>query len=107
MKHSQTIMVPKHQVAEVQRVCDEPPGSDCEQATPIFTWTAKFPNGLQADVKVVSDSEPEEQPCWCEAVLFNEKGYELVCTEPSDTPWDEWSFMYEGDEYVVNVQAEG
>lgn len=106
MRHTKTIMVPKAQVAEVQRVCDEAPGSDCEQAAPIFTWTAKFSNGFQADVKVVSDTEPEKHPCWCEAVLFDEKGCELACNEPSDAPWDEWSFLYDGDEYVVNVRPE-
>lgn len=84
-------------------MCAEPPGSDCEQAAPVFVWTAKFPNGFEADVKVVSASNPEEEPCWCEAVLFDDKGVEIMCSEPSDEPWDEWSFEHAGIEYVVNV----
>ena len=67
-----------------------------------ITHTAKFPNGIEADIKLVicKDDKP-----YTEAVLF-QNGSELTCTDPSDEYKGEWFFRYNGIEYVVIVNTE-
>lgn len=67
-----------------------------------ITHTAKFPNGIEADIKLVicEDDKP-----YTEAVLFHD-GSELTCTDPSDSYEGEWFFRYNGIEYIVIVNAE-
>ena len=68
----------------------------------IITHTAKFPNGIEADIKLVIC---EDEPPYAEGVLFH-NGFELTCTEPDDTYDREWNFEFNGIEYVVIVEAE-
>lgn len=64
--------------------------------------TAKFPNGIEADIKLVicEDDKP-----YTEGVLFL-NGHEIGCTEPQETYTGEWNFEYEDDSYIVNVKVE-
>ena len=61
--------------------------------------TAKFPNGIEADIKLVIC---EDEKPYTEGVLFH-KGFELTCTEPDDTYEGEWMFEHNGIEYIVIV----
>ncbi len=67
-----------------------------------ITHTVKFPNGIEADIKLVICDE--EQP-YTEGVLFQD-GVELTHTECEDTYEGEWWFEHNGIEYIVNVIAE-
>ncbi len=67
-----------------------------------ITHAAKFPNGIEADIKLVICDE--DQP-YTEGVLF-QNGVELTHTECEDTYEGEWYFEYDGIEYVVNVIVE-
>ena len=67
-----------------------------------ITHTAKFPNGIEADIKLVIC---EDEPPYTEGVLFH-NGFELTCTEPDDTYDGEWDFEFNGIEYVVIVEVE-
>ena len=64
--------------------------------------TAKFPNGIEADIQLVIC---EEGYPYTEGVLFH-NGFELTCTEPDDTYDGEWYFEHNGIEYIVNVIVE-
>lgn len=65
-----------------------------------ITHTAKFPNGIEADIKLVIC---EEGTPYTEGVLFHD-GCELICTEPNYTYDGEWNFEYDGAEYTVLVE---
>lgn len=65
-----------------------------------ITHTAKFPNGIEADIKLVIC---EEGTPYTEGVLFHD-GCELICTEPNCTYDGEWNFEYDGAEYTVLVE---
>lgn len=65
-----------------------------------ITHTAKFQNGIEADIKLVIC---EEGTPYTEGVLFHD-GCELICTEPNCTYDDEWNFGYDGAEYTVLVE---
>lgn len=63
--------------------------------------TAKFSNGIEADIKLVIC---EESP-YTEGVLLHD-GYELTCTDPDDTYDGEWDFEVNGVKYIVLVEVE-
>lgn len=67
-----------------------------------ITHTAKFPNGIEADIKLVicEDDRP-----YTEGVLFC-NGFELTCTDPDCAYDGEWHFEYNGVEYIVIVNTE-
>ena len=67
-----------------------------------FYDTAKFPNGIEADIKLVICEE--ERP-YTEGILFH-NGFELTHTDCEDTYDGEWYFEHNGIEYVVNVIVE-
>lgn len=64
-----------------------------------ITHTAKFPNGIEADIKLVIC---EEENPYTEGVLFH-NGFELAHTDCECTYDGEWRFEHNGIEYVVNV----
>lgn len=47
----------------------------------LCRWTANFGNGYEMDFKVCSSDEND--PIWCEAVLFR-NGSEIACSEVLD-----------------------
>lgn len=64
--------------------------------------TAKFSNGIEADIKLVICEE--ERP-YTEGVLFH-NGFELTHTDCESTYDGVWCFEHNGIEYVVNVIVE-
>lgn len=66
-----------------------------------FSATAHFRNGREMDVKICPDDEGGDP--WSEAVLFNEKGGQLTCTDPGEDFFGDWELPYDGDLYVVHV----
>ena len=67
-----------------------------------ITHTAVFPNGIEADIKLVIC---EEELPYTEGVLFL-NGHELQCTDPESTYDGEWYFDHNGTDYVVTVKSE-
>lgn len=67
-----------------------------------ITHTAKFPNGIEADIKLVIC---QEDTPYTEGVLFH-NGFELACTEPNCVYDGKWNFEYDGIEYTVLVEVE-
>ena len=67
-----------------------------------ITHTAKFPNGIEADIKLVIC---EEESPYTEGVLFH-NGFELTRTDPDCLYDGEWDFCHNGIIYIVNVEAE-
>lgn len=67
-----------------------------------IVYTAKFPNGIEADIKLVIC---EEESPYTEGVLFR-NGFELTHTEPECTYDGEWNFEHDEIEYTVIVEKE-
>ena len=66
----------------------------------IITHTAKFQNGIEADIKLVIC---EEEPPYTEGVLFH-NGFELARTDCEDEYTGDWYFEVGGEEYCVHVE---
>ncbi len=78
---------------------DPVPGSVSLGRNETITHTAKFPDGRQMDVKCCHGD-----PAWTEAVLFNDRGEELCCTEAAEDYEGEWTIGYGGVEYTAIIE---
>lgn len=65
--------------------------------------TAKFPDGNELDVKCCGC---KDAPSWTEAVLFNDHGVELCCTDCSEDYLGEWEIEHDGVIYKALVVPE-
>ena len=66
-------------------------------------WTARFPNGFEADLRVNTNGI-EDKDLYAEMVLFDGDGRELSFTDPQyELDGACWYFHIDGDEYRVDV----
>ena len=63
--------------------------------------TAVFPDGMQADIKLVICDEES----YTEAVLFDKNGFQKAYTDPADEYTGDWELEYDDINYVVTVKA--
>ena len=72
------------------------------------SYTVTFADGMQMDVKLCgsSDDGSGQNPLWTEAVLFDENGKEVACTDSKDFFFGTWELDYEGVCYRVDVIEE-
>jgi len=109
VRYEATIEVPSPQAADAIELCTTVCGRQVSRDDVMYTWSSKFENGYAVDVKIVASGEPETDPCWCEAVLFNEKGGEVMYTDPDfdNGPFGPWILRDGDDKYVVTVRRQG
>lgn len=69
-----------------------------------ISHTIVFPDGKQMDIKCCG---AQEECSWTEAVLFDENGCELCCSEVSDHYDGIWELEYKDRRYVVIVRICG
>lgn len=67
-----------------------------------ITYTVKFPDGKQMDIKCCGC---QDAASWTEAVLFEEYGRQLCCTEPADTFDGPWQLQFQDINYIVVIKA--
>lgn len=67
-----------------------------------ITHTAKFPDGIEIDIKLVIC---EDDTPYTEGVLF-QNGCEQAGTEPGCAYDGKWTFHFNGTEYIVIVEVE-
>jgi hypothetical protein len=106
MNHEQTIVkVPKKLIDQIQHYLSLPLGLDDSEYqgedNTIIVATIKCSNGCEIDIKCCGC---QEEASWTEAVLFNENGAELCCTECSDEILGEW--ILEDDDIIYSVVIE-
>ena len=66
----------------------------------IETWTATFPNGISADIKLNTSGDD----VWCEGVLFDKNNLEIACTDVMDKLDGEYVWSVGSDTYKVIVK---
>ena len=98
-------------VERVTKLCVNAPGRDeVGRDEVVYEWEAKFTDGTVIAVQVCADNEPDNHPCWCQAVLFQtgDSGdlYEVSCTDVEERPWGDWEFKEGGNEYRFKVEPE-
>lgn len=65
-----------------------------------ISHTVVFPDGKQMDIKCCG---AQNERSWTEAVLFNQNGCELCCSEVSDRYDGIWELEYQNRRYVAIV----
>ena len=102
-----TVAVEKKMAARINRYVSHEPENEaeCLSEDETICFTAAFENGYQADIKCcgVQYNEGECNTAWTEAVLFNERGCEVTCSEPSEEYFGRWELQCGSDKYVIDV----
>lgn len=82
--------------------------SECLGEEETIRHTAVFADGRQMDIKCcgVRYIEGESNKAWSEAVLFDEDGAELACTDPDGYYTGKWEIQAGGAVYRVSVEIE-
>lgn len=108
MRFEKWLFINKGQADIINRYLTEEPNCpvDCLGEDVSISNTVRFENGLKMDIKCcgVQFEEGRSNTAWTEAVLFKD-GAQVCCTEPSDEYLGEWVCEYDGNEYVVIVEA--
>lgn len=68
----------------------------------VIMHTAKFSNGIEADIKLVIC---EEEAPYTEGVLFH-NGFEMAHTDCEDEYTGDWYFEANGEEYCVHIEED-
>jgi len=69
-----------------------------------ITFTAKFDNGYEADIKCCGT---QDDVAWTEAVLFDENGVQVAYSEPDSSILGDWElYDWDGNTYRVKVDYE-
>lgn len=108
--YEEGIVIRPETAAMIKRyLTEELPEEEALNETETISYTARFANGYEMDIKCcgVKYLEGESNRAWLEAVLFDENGAQLCCEDPYD---DEsivgtWEIEYNGDIYRVFVEA--
>lgn len=100
MKHERKIIIPLEEASKLKEILSIEEGrcpeyKDCET---IATYTAKFDDGIEADIKLCNGDTP-----YVDAVLFH-NGCEVAVLEVSDTLDGEYAFTYNNNKYIVSVE---
>lgn len=100
MEYSAIVYVNKVEAEEMEQILSIEEGDcpDYDHDDTIKTYTAVFPNGFQADIKICNGDTP-----YIDNVLFDEQGCEVDCPEISESLLGEYHFAFEGNTYEVTV----
>ena len=108
MEYRTSIIIPKKSLMLWNDRLRSPGNLDYEeldfpQYATVAKWTAAFPNGTEVDLKINTNAL-EDGDLWAEAVLFDENGCQMACTEPEYDELDGTWFLYDGDDtYILAV----
>ena len=107
--HNAVIEIPAADAEEMEAILkagqrDEQTGED----DVIKTFTARFPDGLEADIKVCNAATDSGGP-WVDAVLFDKRGYEVCICEPGESLLGRYEFDVPDlfghvDHYILEVK---
>ena len=103
MKLTTEIKVPSNELQFLQNAVNEP-NPDLRRDEVVFENTAKFSDNNWALFQVIASSNPSEESCWTQIVLFDPNGNEIACSDVSENILGPCEFFYiDGTAYTVNV----
>lgn len=100
-----TITVEFDKAEEVEKLLKEP-SSDVEKDKVVFEVSHTFNNGYQMCIQLVSDLMPSKNPCWTQAILYDNEGNELTQSEVEDQFFGNWNIEFEDEYYSIIVNSE-
>ncbi len=104
----QAIHIPRQELEEMENILSITEGHHPEYGSDevIKTYTAHFPNGMVADIKVCNGDTPYVDNVLFEPTIENGTTYlvEVCVPEIAESLEGEYYFNHEGIEYVVDVK---
>lgn len=97
------IKIKKHIAEEINAYLrEEKEDGDYSSSQQATVFTACFEDGMEADIKMVWDG------AYIDSVLFDPNGHEVMVLEPAYEPIEgEYPFIYNGQEYKVEIVVDG
>lgn len=105
MIYRQTLRVPRARLEELERLCSEPDG-DIRRDSTVFDEEVVFENGNRMAIQVCASTQPAEEECWTQGVVFGRHGNELGCTDCGEAFAGEYHVWVGDDEYITEVVAQ-
>lgn len=102
MRYEGSIFADPDEYEKLEQLCRNPDASQ-PHCTAIFDKEYPFDNGFRMAVQVCTTTQPSEESCWTQGVLFDSAGNELATTDVGESFGGEYHIWYGGDEYVVNI----
>lgn len=102
IEHTQTLLVTSEEADSYTKACSEAAGAEPKDKA-IFDREVTFPNGLRIAIQVVTTENPEKEPCWTQAVAFDQVGNEVGLTDVNDVFLGDYSIEIDGEKYTVIV----
>lgn len=101
--YNKILYVPESVLQTIREYLDAQSESEYQGEDNTIIYTAKFPDGREMDIKCCGC---QEESSWTEAVLFDEKGYQLTYTDVGEKFEGLWELEYDGIHYCVDVKPE-
>ena len=96
----------REEAARLERLCSST-DPELERDAVIFDRGITFSHDRTGCIQVISSANPGKQPCWTQAVLFQQgvadEYLELACTPPGDTVLGEYCMHLKDMEYMIDV----
>jgi hypothetical protein len=102
MEYKTTLEVEKKLARKLEKAC-KTPLKDCARDEPIFDHEVLFENGNRMAIQVIATTEPDEEPCWTQGVVFDTVGNELGCTDVGESFLGEYYVETSDDTYTCEV----
>lgn len=96
------IVISKSDARDINRYLTATSPDDFMGEDATITFTAKFENGFEMDVKCCGS---KDEHAWTEAVLFDQRGCQLAYTEPDEEFLGTWELEYEDMRFRVEVSV--
>ena len=97
------VVVPRNVMERIKGYLNAASGHESQGEKYSIIYTVQFPDGKQMDIKCCVR---QDEPSWTEAVLFDEYGNQLCCTEPDYSFDGPWELQYEDILYTVNIKTD-
>ena len=104
MKYEATLMISRHEFEELNRILNYP-DMDCGSGEQVFTKYCEFENGYYVCVDVIADLKPTLYPAWSQAMLYDEDGVDVNCSQVMDYIAGDWFLWDNDDEYILHVNV--
>lgn len=99
-----TVFVPAKVMEQINGYLTAQAEDEYQGEDNTIIYTARFPDGKEMDIKCCGC---RNEASWTEAVLFDEQGNELACTDVEEEFAGLWQLTCQGVTYIAVVKTDG
>lgn len=102
LEYRTILYIPSSVLVQINKYLLAETESEYQGEDNTITYTAKFPDGKEMDVKCCGC---QDEASWAEAVLFDEHGCQIACSDVEDDFDGPWELEADGVLYIVGVRV--